>query len=147
MDTPEICWQFFIERVRPKSCLFVSYVLHSSNHDCIIVKHCRFAKISILCCVFHLSETNLEFEQGSSLVLLTVCNMIGEYTFTLSHTPDANAMKYGIYCRFHSWPEEALISVAGRFLSDVPDLQEGLRESISKHMAFVHQSVSTASHK
>ncbi|KAI3434555.1 hypothetical protein D9Q98_002628 [Chlorella vulgaris] len=46
---------------------------------------------------------------------------------------------------FHSWPEDALISVARRFLADVPDLPNKLGESIVQHMAFVHQSVGLAS--
>lgn len=50
-------------------------------------------------------------------------------------------------CRFQAWPEEALISVARRFLTDVPALPEELRESIAQHMAFVHQSATTASTK
>ncbi|EFN51784.1 hypothetical protein CHLNCDRAFT_37234 [Chlorella variabilis] len=98
MDTPEICWQFFIERVRKN--------LHI-----------------VLCFSPVGDQFRIRARQFPGLV---------------------NSMQYDW---FHSWPEEALISVAGRFLSDVPDLQEGLRESISKHMAFVHQSVSTASHK
>lgn len=50
-------------------------------------------------------------------------------------------------CRFHAWPEEALVSVARRFLSDVPLASEELREQIAQHMAFAHQSVTAASHK
>ena len=49
--------------------------------------------------------------------------------------------------RFHAWPEEALVSVARRFLADVPDLGDELRESVAQHMAFAHQSVGAASHK
>lgn len=50
-------------------------------------------------------------------------------------------------CRFHAWPEEALVSVARRFLADVPALSEELRESIVEHMAFAHQSATAASAK
>ena len=42
---------------------------------------------------------------------------------------------------FQPWPEEALISVAGRFLEDVEFDHSEIRENVSHHMAFVHQSV------
>ena len=44
---------------------------------------------------------------------------------------------------FHSWPREALISVAQRFLAEVPMASDELRENVSHHMAFVHESVET----
>ena len=50
-------------------------------------------------------------------------------------------------CRFHAWPEEALVSVAERFLVDVPALSDELRSSIAQHMAFANQAVTAASHK
>lgn len=40
---------------------------------------------------------------------------------------------------------QALISVAARFLTDVPGIDANLRESIAQHMAFAHQSVSSES--
>lgn len=49
--------------------------------------------------------------------------------------------------RFHAWPEEALVSVARRFLTDVPLASEELREQIAQHMAFAHQSVTAASRR
>lgn len=49
--------------------------------------------------------------------------------------------------RFHAWPEEALVSVARRFLADVPLSSEELREQVAQHMAFAHQSVTGASRK
>ena len=42
---------------------------------------------------------------------------------------------------FHSWPQEALISVAMRFLEDVDMSSDELRENVAHHMAYVHQSV------
>ena len=42
---------------------------------------------------------------------------------------------------FQPWPEEALISVAARFLEDVDFEHSEIRENVSHHMAFVHQSV------
>ena len=49
--------------------------------------------------------------------------------------------------RFQPWSDEALVSVARRFLADVPALSDELRESVAQHMAFAHQSVTAASHK
>ena len=49
--------------------------------------------------------------------------------------------------RFHPWSDEALVSVARRFLADVPALSDELRESVAQHMAFAHQSVTAARHK
>eukprot|EP00762_Andalucia_godoyi_P000343 ANDGO_03199.mRNA.1 Dynein beta chain len=46
---------------------------------------------------------------------------------------------------FHAWPREALVSVAGRFLQNIELPSDELRDSIAHHMAFVHQSVGTAS--
>lgn len=46
---------------------------------------------------------------------------------------------------FHEWPEEALVSVANRFLSDVDLLSPQLQESVSTFMAFVHKSVNEMS--
>ncbi len=43
---------------------------------------------------------------------------------------------------FHEWPEEALISVAQRFLGDVDLLSGQLKDSVSIFMANVHKTVS-----
>ncbi|KAK9808985.1 hypothetical protein WJX72_007373 [[Myrmecia] bisecta] len=48
---------------------------------------------------------------------------------------------------FHTWPAEALVSVAARFLVDIPALAEDVRENIAYHMAFAHQSVADASQR
>ena len=40
---------------------------------------------------------------------------------------------------FHGWPAEALLSVATRFLADVPDVDEELRVSMVQYMAQAHQ--------
>lgn len=46
---------------------------------------------------------------------------------------------------FHGWPHEALVSVARRFLVEIPDIEEDVRDNIAGHMAFVHTEVTTAS--
>jgi dynein heavy chain len=46
---------------------------------------------------------------------------------------------------FHEWPEDALKSVAKRFLSEVDLLSPELQESIGEFMAFVHKSVNEMS--
>ncbi|XP_022258448.1 dynein beta chain, ciliary-like, partial [Limulus polyphemus] len=46
---------------------------------------------------------------------------------------------------FHSWPQEALMSVSLRFLGEIEVLPEELREPIAKFMAFVHTSVNDIS--
>jgi dynein heavy chain, axonemal len=46
---------------------------------------------------------------------------------------------------FHEWPEEALKSVAQRFLADVDLLSPELQESVSQFMANVHRSVNEMS--
>ena len=46
---------------------------------------------------------------------------------------------------FHEWPEEALISVSTRFLSEVELISEDVRSSISRFMAYVHSSVNEMS--
>ena len=48
-------------------------------------------------------------------------------------------------CRFHEWPEEALLSVSGRFVKDIELLPDELRESVSQFMAFAHRSVNETS--
>ena len=46
---------------------------------------------------------------------------------------------------FHEWPEEALISVSSRFLSEVELISDEVRGSISRYMAYVHKSVNAMS--
>jgi dynein heavy chain, axonemal len=46
---------------------------------------------------------------------------------------------------FHGWPHEALVSVANRFLVEIPDIDGDVRSQIAAHMAFVHTQVTTAS--
>lgn len=46
---------------------------------------------------------------------------------------------------FHEWPEEALISVAKRFLADVDLLPGPIQESVANFMAYVHKSVNEMS--
>ena len=48
---------------------------------------------------------------------------------------------------FHGWPPEALISVAQKFLTDIPDIEEPIREKIALHMSFAHQEVTEASRR
>jgi dynein heavy chain len=49
---------------------------------------------------------------------------------------------------FHEWPEDALIGVARRFLEEITTLpSEELRETIAKHMAFVHISIGAANNQ
>lgn len=46
---------------------------------------------------------------------------------------------------FHEWPEDALVGVAQRFLNEVTILpSEEIRESLARHMAFVHGSIGEA---
>ena len=45
---------------------------------------------------------------------------------------------------FQPWPHEALVSVANRFLNEIPNIDDETRESIAYHMAFVHQSSTEA---
>jgi dynein heavy chain len=42
---------------------------------------------------------------------------------------------------FHSWPKDALESVASKFLANLGDIEEKTRGDISVHMAMVHLSV------
>ena len=46
---------------------------------------------------------------------------------------------------FQPWPQDALISVASRFLADVPDVEPEVRQNVALHMAFAHTCVSEAS--
>jgi dynein heavy chain len=40
---------------------------------------------------------------------------------------------------FHGWPHEALLSVAQRFLADVPDVGDDVRASMAQYMAQAHE--------
>lgn len=40
---------------------------------------------------------------------------------------------------FHGWPAEALLSVATRFLADIPDVADDVRVSMAQYMAQAHQ--------
>ena len=46
---------------------------------------------------------------------------------------------------FQPWPHEALVSVAGRFLSEIPELEPELLENLQYHCAHAHMSVNDAS--
>ena len=46
---------------------------------------------------------------------------------------------------FFQWPQEALISVAMRFLNELAVVQENIKGSISQFMAYVHGSVNEIS--
>jgi dynein heavy chain, axonemal len=46
---------------------------------------------------------------------------------------------------FHGWPHEALVSVAQRFLADIPSVDTEIRENLAMHMAYAHQCVTEAS--
>ncbi|KAK3254170.1 Dynein beta chain, flagellar outer arm [Cymbomonas tetramitiformis] len=46
---------------------------------------------------------------------------------------------------FQPWPHEALVSVAGRFLADIPNIEDNDREQLTYHMAAVHLAVTDAS--
>jgi dynein heavy chain len=48
---------------------------------------------------------------------------------------------------FQPWPHEALVSVAGRFLAEIPDLTPELLENLQFHCAFTHTAVNEASIK
>ncbi|CAB1338590.1 unnamed protein product, partial [Coregonus sp. 'balchen'] len=46
---------------------------------------------------------------------------------------------------FHEWPEEALVSVSARFLSETEGIMPEVKESLSQFMAFVHKTVNEMS--
>ena len=46
---------------------------------------------------------------------------------------------------FQPWPHEALVSVAGRFLAEIPDIEPELLENLQFHCAFTHMAVNDAS--
>ena len=48
---------------------------------------------------------------------------------------------------FQPWPHEALVSVAGRFLAEIPNLTPELLENLQFHCAFTHTAVNDASIK
>ena len=49
-----------------------------------------------------------------------------------------------VYDYFTDWPFEALVSVAQRFLNNIPNLDDEVQENVAYHMAFVHQAVAEA---
>ncbi|XP_039201063.1 dynein heavy chain 17, axonemal isoform X2 [Crotalus tigris] len=46
---------------------------------------------------------------------------------------------------FHEWPEDALVSVSGRFLEEIEGIEPGVKTSISLFMSFVHTTVNEMS--
>ncbi|XP_062330264.1 dynein axonemal heavy chain 17-like [Osmerus eperlanus] len=46
---------------------------------------------------------------------------------------------------FHEWPEEALVSVSARFLSETEGIAPEVKTSLSQFMAFVHKTVNEMS--
>ena len=49
-----------------------------------------------------------------------------------------------VYDYFTDWPFDALVSVAQKFLQNIPDLEDEVQENVAYHMAFVHQAVAEA---
>ncbi|KAM4663589.1 dynein axonemal heavy chain 17 [Discoglossus pictus] len=46
---------------------------------------------------------------------------------------------------FHEWPEEALVSVSGRFLEETEGIEPAVKTSISLFMSYVHKTVNEMS--
>ncbi|XP_075760265.1 dynein axonemal heavy chain 17 isoform X2 [Pelodiscus sinensis] len=46
---------------------------------------------------------------------------------------------------FHEWPEDALVSVSGRFLEDTEGIEPEVKVSISQFMSYVHKTVNEMS--
>ncbi|XP_066519150.1 dynein axonemal heavy chain 17-like isoform X2 [Hoplias malabaricus] len=46
---------------------------------------------------------------------------------------------------FHEWPEEALVSVGSRFLSETEGIKPEIKDSLSQFMAYVHKTVNDLS--
>ena len=46
---------------------------------------------------------------------------------------------------FHEWPEDALQSVSLRFLNEIEEVPESLKDSVSNFMSYVHVSVNNKS--
>jgi len=96
MDTPELLWDFFIEKSRK---MWHTVLCFSPVGDKFRVRARQFPA-------------------------LTSCTVIDW---------------------FHAWPQDALLAVANRFVSDIPDLDDKVKESLAQHMAFVHTAVGDAS--
>ena len=96
MDTPELLWDFFIEKSRK---MWHTVLCFSPVGDKFRVRARQFPA-------------------------LTSCTVIDW---------------------FHPWPQDALMAVANRFVADIPDLDDKVKESLAQHMAFVHTSVGDAS--
>jgi dynein heavy chain len=45
---------------------------------------------------------------------------------------------------FHSWPRDALVGVANKFLASIETLSLEIRDLIANHMANVHLSIDSA---
>ncbi|CAB3241075.1 unnamed protein product [Arctia plantaginis] len=95
-DTREVCWKFFIDRVR--------------------------RQLKVVLCFSPVGSTLRV--RSRKFPALTNCTSINW---------------------FHEWPQEALVSVAMRFLEELDALPVVLKDSISRFMAYVHTSVNTMS--
>ncbi|RYY36723.1 hypothetical protein EON62_01570, partial [archaeon] len=47
--------------------------------------------------------------------------------------------------KFHAWPQEALVSVASRFIDDLDLVSDTIKQSVALHMAEVHLTVTAVS--
>ncbi|XP_049878702.1 dynein beta chain, ciliary [Pectinophora gossypiella] len=95
-DTREICWKFFIDRVRKQ--------------------------LKVVLCFSPVGSTlRVRSRKFPALINCTSINW------------------------FHEWPQEALVSVAMRFLGELRVLPIALKDSIARFMAYVHTSVNTIS--
>ena len=131
LDTQENCWDFFISKV--------SYVLEQEAKDGFevampVMQLSKAARTSYLwmtdfvCCL-----------QVRKYLHVVLCfSPVGD-KFRVRARQFPALVNCTQFDWFHGWPSDALISVAKRFLSDVPAIDDDTRQNISLHMAYAHQ--------
>ena len=75
LDTPQICWEFFIKKVREfldrlsrfwRICLSSRVLRHCARYLILLILHCRWGGIYTSCCVLVQLERNLQYAHGNS---------------------------------------------------------------------------------
>lgn len=143
LDTPDACWEFFINKVRARcGHAGLPRQLHCSAQQ--QVPHHAAARRALSIAAHARTRMQMALWRRARLQVRANLHVV------LCFSPVGDSFRRrarqfpALFSAtqldwFHGWPAEALLSVARRFLSDIPDVEPGLRDAMAEYMAAAHQ--------
>ena len=126
LDTPENCWDYFIDKVKPAPCQQIQLSANLLLKALLLVAHQSqdppqgLAPLS--CCV--------AASQVRKFLHVVLCfSPVGD-KFRIRARQFPALVNCTSFDWFHTWPGEALVSVAQRFLVSIPALQASLLSTL-----------------